>query len=451
MADVFRAIAACGGAQLWANSMSSYEFSRTACLAGIEDPNAQVRAAYARALGEIVTASMSSEDAKQSVSAAGSKQKHQHAQEKALAGVIEQCLVIPFAEAAAQSHRAACTALAQAWVHHLFGARLACGTDEAAFIEPALKPIDALRAACIAAGTNAEKSPFTSEFELGLGIGGGERPHAQACVLYIMRAGVIEQLGEGGQRLLLERVTALLRASEEAGGAALTPTPVGIVALEVSTLLTEALGEVGPEAAAALEAAIAAKLIGPLASLRVQAASALAALAVAEPARAGRLMSLSLSNLRSAADNVVDAAAAGPDKSKPLPGTPRGPGSGRLKPEMNSLHGWALASAALLAATPRLPLGVPSHYIRVAVQLAAALIEAPRTQFAAATCLEREAGYIVLGPLCHVALSEVLAVYKDNTVLSLWAPALGPEAAAALDTMFQSKEVSKRDTRFLSF
>lgn len=443
MADVFRAIAAAGGAQLWTHSMSSYEFSRNACLAGVEDPDAPVRAAYARGLGEIVTAAMSSEDAKHSVAAAGAKQKHQQAQEKALAGVIEQCLVIPFAEAAAQSNRPACTALAQAWVHHLTGARLACGTDEAAFVEPALKPIDSLRAACLAAGTNPEKSPFTSDFELGLGIGGGERPHAQACVLYIMRAGVIEQLGEGGQRLLLERVTSLLRVSEEAGNAPLSPTPVGIVALEVAALLTEALGEVGPEAAAALEAAIASKLIGPHASLRVQAASALAALAVAEPARAGRLMSLSLSNLRSAADQVVDASAAGPDKSRPMPGTPRGPGSGRLKPEMNTLHGWALGSAALVAATPRLPLGVPSHYIRVAVQLAAALIEAPRTQFAAATCLEREAGYILLGPLCHVALPEVLAAYKETSVLSLWAPALGPEAAALLDAMLQSKEVSQ--------
>ncbi|KAL4528840.1 hypothetical protein Ndes2437A_g03376 [Nannochloris sp. 'desiccata'] len=456
IADVLRAIAASGGAQLWSNSLTAYEFARTSCLAGVHDPSPAVRAAYAHALGEIVTAS-TSDDAKHSIAALEGKQKHQQLQERSLSLVADQCLGAPFAEAAATSDRLACTAIAQAWVFHLAEARFACGADEAAFVEPALKPLEALRVACLAAKSYPEKGPSGHDIELGMGIGGGERPHAQACILYIMRAGAIEQLGEIGQRLLLEKVTSLLNNNFVSGGgvgagasadstnaaaAAAAPglTPVGIVALEIAALLTEALGEVGSEAATALEIAIASKLIGPHAALRLQAASALAALAVAEPARAGKLLGSALVSLRSAADKVVEGSAAGPDRSKPGPGTPRGPGSGKLKLEMNALHGWALGSAALLAATPRLSLGVPSHYIKVAVQLAAALIEAPRTQFAAATCLEREAGYIMLGVLCHVALEEVMAVYNGETVLFLWKPALSAEATAALDSSFADKD-----------
>jgi hypothetical protein len=451
IADVLRAIAASGGAQLWSNGLTAYEFARTSCLAGIHDPSPAVRAAYAHALGQIVTAS-TSDDAKQSIAALEGKQKYKQLQERSLSFVADQCLGAPFAEAASNSDRLACTAIAQAWVFHLAAARFACGADEAAFIEPALKPLEALRVACLAAKSYPEKGPSGHDIELGMGIGGGERPHAQACILYIMRAGAIEQLGESGQRLLLDKLTSLLHnnfgssggasadSSTVAAAAAPGLTPVGIVALEIAALLTEALGEVGAEAASALEIAIASKLIGPHAALRVQAASALAALAVAEPARAGKLLGSSLGNLRSAADKVVEGSAAGPDRSKPGPGTPRGPGSGKLKVEMNALHGWALGSAALLAAMPRLPLGVPSHYIKVAVQLAAALIEAPRTQFAAATCLEREAGYIMLGVLCHVALDAVMAVYGGETVLSLWKPALSAEAITALDSTLAAKD-----------
>lgn len=49
------------------------------------------------------------------------------------------------------------------------------------------------------------KAAAGGEADLGAGIAGGELPHAQACVLYVLRTGVVEQLSETGQRLLLER------------------------------------------------------------------------------------------------------------------------------------------------------------------------------------------------------------------------------------------------------
>lgn len=70
-------------------------------------------------------------------------------------------------------------------------------------------------------------------------------PHAQACVSYILRVAVIRQLPEQGQRKLLDRLVATA-----AGGIA---PPLVIAALEGMGALLEILGEVPPEAAAAVE------------------------------------------------------------------------------------------------------------------------------------------------------------------------------------------------------
>lgn len=49
-----------------------------------------------------------------------------------------------------------------------------------------------------------------AEQEIGAGVASGEMPHAQACVLYMLQIGVIEQLSETAQRGLLERHVAVL-------------------------------------------------------------------------------------------------------------------------------------------------------------------------------------------------------------------------------------------------
>jgi hypothetical protein len=79
----------------------------------------------------------------------------------------------------------------------------------------------------------AERAPAGAYQELGWGLSGGEMPHAQACVLYALRTGVVEQLGEPAQRLLLDRrarclpwkrIAARMRVSEHdcAGGGGLS-------------------------------------------------------------------------------------------------------------------------------------------------------------------------------------------------------------------------------------
>lgn len=196
----------------------------------------------------------------------------------------------------------------------------------------------------------------------------------QACALYVMRVGVIEQLGEGGQRLLLDRLAGVLAAPLG------QYTPVGVVTLEALALLLEVLGEVSAEKRAELEPVIGAKVAGPHACLRLQAAAAVAALAVAEPSSAARLVGASLANLHAAREKLLAATeAAPPDRSRPsVPSTPRGVGSVKLKPDMNAVHGWALSGAALVAASCRLPLGIPSSLLASVLDYGVRLIREPR-------------------------------------------------------------------------
>ena len=51
---------------------------------------------------------------------------------------------------------------------------------------------------------------ISAEQEIGAGVASGEMPQAQACVLYMLQIGVIEQLSESSQRQLLERHVSVL-------------------------------------------------------------------------------------------------------------------------------------------------------------------------------------------------------------------------------------------------
>ena len=449
VANVLRAIGSAGGGQLWANNLYWYEFSRITCMSGIHDcSSAAVRKSYASALYSIAFAS-TSEEAKKSISAAGSKKKHQDTQAQALEAVPDQCLLIPFAEAAARGDRLACCSIAQAWNQYLISQKLACGEDEDLFLIHALKPVHALSLACSLAGSTPEPQGKSGGLsDLGIGTAHGERPHAQACVLYIMRSAVVEQLGESGQRLLLDKLVKSI-LSDKCSEASLnftseqdseetteetesTPNQanrkaknyeiiyplsaaVHIVILELISLVIESLGEIRSDAASELENSLSISLCESHSLVRLQAASTFAAAAIVDPRNAAIWLSKSLRNLRSSADKLIDEACSGPDRSKFIVGTPRGPGTQRLRPFMNALEGWAMTVSTLLAASSRLPLGIPSHYINVALQIAAALIEAPRSSFEPVKCVERECGYLILSSICRMALPSLHEAFRSIT------------------------------------
>lgn len=56
------------------------------------------------------------------------------------------------------------------------------------------------------------------------------------------------------------------------------------------------------------------------------------------------------------------------------------------------------------------------------------------------SCLEREAGYILLGALCATLPAELLG-QRPQALLALFEPALGPEAAMELDRRYCSNVV----------
>jgi hypothetical protein len=90
------------------------------------------------------------------------------------------------------------------------------------------------------------------------------------------------------------------------------------------------------------------------------------------------------------------------------PGTPRGQVDSQTKTCMNSMHGYALAVAALLVAAAKLPLGVPSRLPLSAFWIAKRLVCTPHGHTEASRAVEREAGYVLLGALCSCLHGDVL-------------------------------------------
>lgn len=377
IADVLRAVATTGGALLWTDRGAIAQIVKTMCLHGVHDPALPVRTAYATALAHLIRSAGPAE--------------------------VNDGLVLPYAEAVARADVDCITTLALCWVRYLRLGPLVNSSNtsdegNSAFLEShALLPLDALALGCPANGS----SPWTGlDNDLGAALMEGERPHAEACTLHILRAGVVDTLGEGGQRALLSRLAERLSNKESSP----PPGPVVCVGFRAAAMTMDVLGGVDAQVASAIERAVAMGLSSLLTPVRNASALTLASLAKTRPSSASRLLGSALSGLKSAADALLEATRSGfGSSSKVSTGVPRGPApvAARLRGEMNALHGWAVASAALLATLPDLPLGVPSHYLSVAIQLGSALVEAPRTLIAPATAVEREAGYILLKASCQ--------------------------------------------------
>lgn len=70
----------------------------------------------------------------------------------------------------------------------------------------------------------AHTSPHTFD-PIGAALASGEMPALSSCLLYVLKAGVVEALPEAGQKVLLARLVALL-------GRPSTSPPAAVVALE---------------------------------------------------------------------------------------------------------------------------------------------------------------------------------------------------------------------------
>jgi hypothetical protein len=437
IADVLRAIAAVVPLESWVNGTLNVESVRGMCLMGVRDElpnNAAVRYAFARALGELVarihtagaqeeeerSRGMGASDERSGSGDAGKKQKPGIVAEN-----VELSLTVPMAEALMAEDRQACIALSQAWVSFLTRFKIYREEMDGCFdaqqlVELAKGPLVAVRVASMTSngGLLAERGGGPSvDFGLGASVCTGDRPFSQACATYILRCGVVEQMGEHGQQeLLLSLSRALLTGFKD-----FTPSLV-MAQLNIISHLISMLGEIGDERAEAVEQALGLCFCSESAAVRRYAGSALSALAIAESGRAAKLFASTLNALKNAADALFEASNGVADKGKAQNhGIPRWAGTAKFGREIDAIHGWALATACLVSATPSLPLGIPSHYLRVACQITAALIESPRCEHPGGRCVELEAGYIILGALCRHASGILTSVYQDS-VLQMWLP-----------------------------
>lgn len=428
ISDVLRAIALAVPAESWLDGSLSVLSVQNLCLSGLKDLSSTVRAAYARALGELVAsvyqgASRSGGD--------GTKEK------KIVDDTMESCLIAPLAEFLVTEDRNSSIALSQAWVHFLMRLQVSEGFEDATLLELVKGPLVSVRVASTTSNhINIERGPFGPDLGLGASISSGERPFSQACVTYIIRCGIIEQMGEHGQRELLRILSSGMVHGFQDFSASLIMTQ-----LDVISNLVETLGEIGDEISESLEHVLGHCFASSSAAVRWHAGSTLAKLSISEPGRAAHLFRSALNSLKNAADALVEASSSISDKSRVSQGIPRWPGSNKFSKEINHLHGWAVASACLVAAMPMLPLGIPSHYPRITSQICAALIESPRSEHPGGLRAELEAGYILLGSLCKNARQSMQALYKDH-LFKLWLPVFAETSLENFRAIISKKDVS---------
>eukprot|EP00897_Mesotaenium_endlicherianum_P002376 jgi/Mesen1/2166/ME000152S01260 len=205
-AGCLQAFATAGSAGLAGGGLESLA---TLCVKSLEDAHQAVRDSFGAALGAIVALGLNPQAQVQP------KGKGQTGSPKALDLGIQKYLVTPFLKAGGARAKDVRVGLAMAWVSFLQAMRLTYGTSDFELPPYALQAMGMLN-------PSVKATPDV---------------HAQACVVYILRAGVVEQMGEGAQRELLKLLAKQLSADGWA------PTML-VVVLRTLAHLVATLGEV---------------------------------------------------------------------------------------------------------------------------------------------------------------------------------------------------------------
>jgi hypothetical protein len=306
-ANCLRAIARAGGPGLHGSGLES---AALGCVKGLEDSSQGVRDGYAGALGALVALGLNP------LAQIQPKTRGAPVPAKALEGAVQKYLVSPFVKASGLHARETRMGLALAWVAFLQSMHSTYALLDTDLISYAMQAIEMLKPG-------------------GKGAGLVE-PQAQACVIYIVRVGVVEQMGEVAQRELTTQLIKQLPAAEACA-------PMLIVMLRTLAHLLDVLGEVSLSTREALDATLTAILNNPSGAVRVETALTIRALALVDPGCVNGMMYCGVTLMRALRESVAGA---------------RGE---HLRADLDSLHGQAVMLAALLVAAPRLPLGVPSR------------------------------------------------------------------------------------------
>ncbi|XP_042445912.1 protein SWEETIE isoform X2 [Zingiber officinale] len=219
-------------------------------------------------------------------------------------------------------------------------------------------------------------------------------PHALACVIYILRVGIADQLTESSQRSFLIFLGKKLESAD-------CNPPMSVAILRILSYLLTNLGEVPLEFKNILDNTVVAALSDSSLQVRIESALTLRSLAKVDPTCVGGLISYGVTTLHALRE--------GGSLEK---GT-------NLDLELNSLHGQATLLAALVSISPKLLLGYPARLPHSVFQVSKKMLSS-FSRNPQAAIVEKEAGWLLLASLVANMPKEEL---EDQVfdILLLWA------------------------------
>ncbi|XP_023550989.1 protein SWEETIE isoform X2 [Cucurbita pepo subsp. pepo] len=360
-ARCLKAFANIGGPGLGVGELDN---SASFCVKAFEDPISSVRDAFAEALGLLLALGMNPEAQVQP------RGKGPFPPAKKLEGGLHRHLSLPFSKANGPRLKAIRVSLTLSWVFFLQAIRLRYLHPDTGLQDYALQVMDILRA-----DTSVDA-------------------HSLACVLYILRVGITDQMTEPTQRSFLVFLGKQLQ-SEDA-----SPS-MKIACLRTLSYTLKTLGEVPSEFKEVLDSSVVAAVSHSSQLVRIEAALSLRTLTEVDPNCVGGLFSYGVTMLTALRENVSY------EKNY------------NLQLELDSLHGQAAVLAALVSVSPKLPLGYPSRFPRSVLEVSKKMLTDPSRNPGAST-VENEAGWLLLSSLLACMPKEEL---EDQVfdILSLWA------------------------------
>ncbi|GMP28425.1 hypothetical protein CsSME_00003976 [Camellia sinensis var. sinensis] len=358
-ARCLKAFANIGGPGLGVGELDN---SASHCVKALEDPVSSVRDAFAEALGAVLALGMNPEAQVQPRGKAPFTPKK-------LEGGLQRHLVLPFMKGGPRLKDIR-IGLTLSWVFFLQVIRLKYMHPDSELQNFALQVMELLR------------------------VDSSADAQALACVLYILRIGVTDQMTEPTQRSFLVFLGKQLQSLDA------SPS-MKVVALRTLSYALKTLGEVPLEFKEVLDDTVVAALSHSSPLVRVEAALTLRALAEVDPTCVGGLISYGVTTLSALRENVSFQKGS------------------NLKFELDSLHGQATVLAALVSISPKLPLGYPARLPRSVLEVSKKMLTESSWNPMVVT-VEQQAGWLLLSSLLASMPKEEL---EDQVfdILSLWA------------------------------
>ncbi|XP_068658237.1 protein SWEETIE isoform X2 [Aristolochia californica] len=361
-ARCLKTVANIGGPGL---GVGEFENCAVHCVKALEDPIQSVRDAFAEALGALLALGMNPDAQVQP------KGKGHPVLLKKIEGSLQKHLILPFLKASGLRLKDLRIGLSLSWVFFLQAMHLKYRLPDGELQSFGFQAMDMLE------GNSADA-------------------HSLACVLYILRIGVVDQMTEPTQRSFLVLLGRQLEFPE------ISPYKA-VSALRTLSYLLTTIGEVPGDFKEILDNTVIGALSCSSLLVRIEAALALRALAEVDPTCVGGLISYGVTTL-----HALREVAAG-EKGE------------RLKVELDSLHGQALVLAALVSISPKLLLGYPAQLPKSVFNVLKKMLTEFRPNSA---MVEKEAGWLLLASLIASMPKEEL---EDQVfdIMSLWAAPFG--------------------------